>query len=200
MEAEDWNQRYAGAELIWTPQPNRVLVAETETLKPGRALDIGCGEGRNAVWLATQGWAVTGVDFSDLGLEKADRLADAQGVVVEWVLADLRTHEPERSAFDLVVVLYVHLGANKRRAVHAAAASALRQGGTVIVLGHDASNLTDGHGGPQDPAVLFTPDDVVGDLPGLSVTKAERVVRSVSTETGERTAIDALVRAIRPSE
>ncbi|MCA1693654.1 MAG: class I SAM-dependent methyltransferase [Actinobacteria bacterium] len=197
MEADDWNRRYDGADLIWTAQANRTLMAEVESLKPGRVLDLGCGEGRNAVWLASRGWEVTGVDFADVGLRKARRLAEAQAVVVEWVLADLRTYEPARSAYDLVVVLYLHLGPDHRRAVHAAAASALQPGGTIIVLGHDSSNLTDGHGGPQDPSLLFTPDDVVGDLPGLSVVKAERVVRPVPTEDGERMAIDALVRAVR---
>jgi len=197
MEADDWNRRYDGADLIWTAQANRTLMAEVESLEPGRALDLGCGEGRNAVWLASRGWEVTGVDFADVGLRKARLLAEAQAVVVEWVLADLQTYEPARSAYDLVVVLYLHLGPDHRGAVHATAASALRPGGTLIVLGHDSSNLADGHGGPQDPSLLFTPDDVVGDLPGLSVIKAERVVRPVPTEDGERVAIDALVRAVR---
>ena len=197
MEADEWNRRYEGPDLIWTAQANRTLMAETGSLEPGRALDLGCGEGRNAVWLASRGWAVTGVDFSDVGLEKARRLAEAQAVVVEWHLADLRFYEPAPSAYDLVVVLYLHLPADGRRAVHAAAASALRAGGTMLVLGHDSSNLSEGHGGPQDPSLLFTPDDVVDELPGLTVVKAERVVRTVSTEEGERTAIDALVRATR---
>ncbi|MCA1672282.1 MAG: class I SAM-dependent methyltransferase [Actinobacteria bacterium] len=198
MDSDDWNRRYEGAELLWTANANRVLMTEVEAMAPGRALDLGCGEGRNAVWLARQGWAVTGVDFSDVGLDKARRLAEAQAVNVEWVLADLRTYEPERHAYDLVVVLYLHLGARDRRAVHAAAALALAPGGTILVLGHDLYNLSDGHGGPQDPSILFTPDDVVADLPGLSMVKAERVSRRLSTEAGERTAIDALVRAVRP--
>ena len=68
MEADEWNRRYEGPDLIWTAQANRTLMAETGSLEPGRALDLGCGEGRNAVWLASRGWAVTGVDFSDVGL------------------------------------------------------------------------------------------------------------------------------------
>lgn len=199
MEADDWNRRYGGADFLWTAQANRVLMAEAEAVRPGRALDIGCGEGRNAVWLATKGWVVTGVDFSSVGLEKARRLADAQGVEVEWVLADLRTYHPARQAYDLVIVLYLHLGPEDRPAVHGAAASALAPGGTMVVLGHDTSNLTDGYGGPQDPALLFTPDDVVGDLATLSIVKAERVFRRVPTEAGERVAVDALVRAVRLS-
>ncbi|MGI9023228.1 MAG: class I SAM-dependent methyltransferase [Acidimicrobiales bacterium] len=197
MEADEWNRRYGGAELIWTAQANRALMEETEALEPGRALDVGCGEGRNAVWLASRGWAVTGVDFSDVGLDKARRLAEAQGVDVEWVLADLRAYEPAPQAYNLVVVLYLHLRAEDRRAVHAAAASAVRPGGTIVVLGHESSNLIHGYGGPQDPSLLFTPDDVVDDLHDLSIVKAERVDRRVPTESGERVAIDALVRAVR---
>jgi len=197
VDAEDWNQRYEGAELLWTAQPNRTLVAEIANMVPGRALDVGCGEGRNAVWLAKQGWSVTGVDFSNVGLDKARRLADAEQASVEWVLADLRTYRPPTDAYDLVVVLYLHLPAPERQTVHAAAARSLRPGGSLLVVGHDLTNLSDGHGGPQDPSILFTPDDVVEDLPTLSILKAARVTRTVSTDAGERSAVDTLVRGMR---
>lgn len=199
MEREEWNRRYEGAELLWTATPNQMLVGEVEHLPAGRALDVACGEGRNAVWLAEKGWSVTGVDFSDVALGKARRLAQARGVSVDWVLADLRSYHPRPGAYDLVVVLYLHLPADERRTVHLACTSSLRPGGVLIVLGHDVSNLTDGYGGPQDVSILFTPDDVVADLAGTGVTieRAERVQRRVSTETGERIAIDALVRAAR---
>ena len=197
MGPEGWNERYEKSDLIWGAAANRTLVSEVGTMVRGRALDLGCGEGRNAVWLARQGWTVTGVDFSEVGLEKGRRLAEAEGVTVEWELADLRTYTPAADAYHLVVVLYLHLPADERRSVHAAAAAALRAGGAIIVLGHDESNLTDGYGGPQDAAILFTPEDVVEDLAGLSVVKAERVARRVSTDAGVRSAIDALVRAVR---
>ncbi len=113
-------------------------------------------------------------------------------------LADLRTYQPPTDAYDLVVVLYLHLPAPERQTVHAAAARSLRPEGSLLVVGHDLTNLSDGHGGPQDPSILFTPDDVAADLDGLSIVRAERITRSVSTEEGERTAIDALVRAVRP--
>lgn len=147
MDAEDWNQRYEGAELLWTAQPNRTLVAEIADMVPGRALDVGCGEGRNAVWLAKQGWSVTGVDFSNVGLDKARRLAEAEEASVEWVLADLRTYQPPTDAYDLVVVLYLHLPAPERQTVHAAAARSLRPEDSLLVVGHDLTNLSDGHGG-----------------------------------------------------
>ncbi|PLS76643.1 MAG: class I SAM-dependent methyltransferase [Actinobacteria bacterium] len=197
MEPEDWNRRYDGPDLVWTAEPNRILVSEVEPMAPAHALDLGCGEGRNAVWLAKQGWSVTGVDFSDVGLAKARRLAEAEGVSAEWVSADLRDYQPEESAFDLVVVLYLHLPPGERRAVHTTAATAVRPRGTLLVVGHDLTNLSEGYGGPQDPSILFTPDDLAGDVPGLTIVKAERVRRQVSTDAGERTAIDAVLRAER---
>ena len=197
MEREGWNRRYEGTELLWTGAPNRLLVSEVATMPPGRTLDLGAGEGRNAVWLATEGWKVTGVDFSDVGLEKARRLAEAGGVEVEWVLADLRTYAPENSVYDLAIALYLHLPAPERRTVLSAAARGLATGGTLLVLGHDVTNLEQGHGGPQEKSILFTPEDVIADVPELFIEKAERVTRSVPTETGEKKAIDALVRAGR---
>ncbi len=202
MDRAEWNRRYDTAEMLWSPEPNRFLVTETEDMAPGRALDLGSGEGRNAVWLAERGWEVTAVDFSDVGLAKGRRLAQSRSVEVAWVLADLLEYQPPARGYDLVIVLYLHLSATDRNRVHEAAARALRSGGTLLVVGHDRSNLAHGHGGPQDPAILFTPEDVVDDLagvPGMSIVRAERVTRTVSTDEGERTAIDALVRAVRSS-
>jgi SAM-dependent methyltransferase len=196
---EDWDARYAGRELVWTAEPNRFLVAETSELPPGRALDLACGEGRNAVWLAERGWRVTGVDFSAVGIDKARRLADSRGVEVEWVVADVLEYRPEPGAFDLVAVLYLQLPEDERRAMLAAASDAVAPGGTLLVVGHDLLNLTEGHGGPRTAAVLFTPEDVTTDLRGLEVERAQRVLRPVALEGGgEATAIDALVRASRP--
>lgn len=197
MDAQAWNQRYSTSDLIWTAEPNQFLVAETATLPAGRALDLGAGEGRNAVWLARRGWQVTAIDFSDVGLAKAEALADHAEVSVETICADAT--EPVDGTFDLVTVLYLQLPSEQRRRAVANAAAAVASGGTLLVVGHDTTNLTDGVGGPQDPAVLFTPDDVVADLArsGLTVERAERVYRMVRTASGDRTAIDALVRARR---
>jgi SAM-dependent methyltransferase len=200
MDRHAWDERYGGDGLLWRADPNRFLVAEVAELPPGRALDVACGEGRNAVWLAGQGWTVTGVDFSRVALDKARRLADSHGVTVEWVNADVGDWEPPAGRYDLVVVFYLHLPAERRRAVHARAASALAPGGTMLVVGHDLANLDGGHGGPQDPAVLFTHEDVASDLAGLDIVRAERVRRAVTTDGGEVEAIDALVRAVRQSD
>ena len=153
------------------------------------------------MWLATQGWEATGVDFSQVGLDKAAQLASSNDVDVRWICADVTTwHPPER--FDLVVVFYVQLAETERRAAFGTAAAALAPGGTLLILGHDLVNLTDGTGGPQNPAMLYTPDDVRGDLAAAAVTdlvvdRAERVERPVETDAGARVAIDCLVRAHR---
>jgi SAM-dependent methyltransferase len=195
VKREDWNRRYAETGLLWTAMPNRFLVAEVADLAAGRALDLACGEGRNAVWLAERGWDVVGVDFADVALAKAAQLAAQRGVALELVHADLRDYEPEPRAFQLVCVLYLQLPAEERRGVLARAADALAPGGTFVLVGHDSTNLEHGHGGPSDARVLFTPEDVAGELPELELVKAERVLRPV--DGAERPAIDALVRARR---
>ena len=201
MKADDWNHRYADKELLWTAQPNRFLVAETESLPPGRALDLACGEGRNAVWLAERGWLVLGVDFSDVAIGKAHELAAARGVAAAtgWLVADLTAYEPEPGAYDLAILFYLQVPADERRAIVRRAAAALAPGGTFLLVGHDLRNLESGYGGPKDPDVLYLPEDVAADLDGtgLELERAEAVDRPVETPEGERIAIDALVRARR---
>lgn len=203
MDRNDWNARYGGTELVWTADPNRFLVAEVEGLPPGRALDLACGEGRNAVWLATRGWAVCGVDFSSAGLDKGRALAAAAGVEVEWIEADVTTWRPSGPVFDLVVILYLQVPAAGRRAAAIAAVSGLAPGGTLLWVGHDLDNLVSGYGGPQHPEVLHTADDLVADLhaadPGLVIERAGTVVRTVEKDDGRHEAIDTLVRAHRPT-
>ena len=198
MEREDWNRKHGECGLLFGVEPNRFLVAEADGLAPGRALDLACGAGRNAVWLAQRGWTVTGADFSDVAIENARRLAadrGRRGRVGAGRPAASGSRRP--ASFDLVAVLYLQLPADERRAVLAHAADAVAPGGTLLVVGHDLENLNGGHGGPKDPRVLFTPDDVVAEVGGLEIEKAERVLRPVETEDGEARAIDALVRARR---
>jgi len=205
MDAADWNARYDTAELIWKGEPNRFLPPEVEGMVVGTAVDLACGEGRNAVWLAQQGWTVTGVDFSDVGIDKARRLASDNDVDVTWVVADATTWAPPTEGFDLVAVFYLQLPAADRRAALRTAARALDVGGTLVLVGHDLLNLTEGHGGPQDPAVLLTAEDILDDLTAAEVEldlelvteRAGRVDRVVATEDGERTAIDTFVRVRR---
>jgi SAM-dependent methyltransferase len=198
VDANAWDERYAGDELVWSAVPNRFLVAEVEGLPAGRALDLACGEGRNAVWLAERGWNVTGVDFSNAGLDKGRRLSEARGVSVHWELADVTAYTPAPESFDLVIVMYLHLPEAARRVAFRHAAAALAPGGSLLVVGHDITNRSDGWGGPSDARVLYGPDDVTANLEGLETVKAERVRRPVPTDDGEKIAIDVLVRASRP--
>jgi len=196
---ERWNRRYAAADRIHsTSVPNRFLVAEIADLAPGMALDLACGAGRNAVWLAQRGWRVTAVDFSAAALAMARDLAAECRVSVDWIEADVVTWTPPALAHDLVCVLYLQLPAPDRRRALRHAVSAVRPGGTLLVVGHDLLNLTEGWGGPSQPDVLFTPDDIAGEIDGLQVEKAERVRRPVEDGGVLHEAIDALVRARRP--
>jgi 2-polyprenyl-3-methyl-5-hydroxy-6-metoxy-1,4-benzoquinol methylase len=196
VRREDWNRRYAETDSVWSLTPNRFLVAEARGLRPGRALDLACGEGRNAIWLAELGWTVTAVDFSDVAVEKARRRAADAGVEVDFRALDLLDFEPEPLAYDLVLVLYLQIPPDERRLVLSRAAEAVAPGGTFLLVGHDLSNRTEGVGGPSDPSLLYTPDQIASELPGLEIVKAERVRRDV--DDADRPAIDALVRAGRP--
>ena len=117
----------------------------------------------------------------------------------EWIAADLLDYEPQPHAFELVIVFYLQVPDAQRTPILKAAPSAVSPGGTFLLVGHDSSNIAEGHGGPQDPAVLYTAEDVSRDLEetGLRIERAERVQRPVQTPEGERTALDALVRASR---
>ena len=197
MDSRGWDRRYGGSELIWTAEPNRFLAAEVAGLSPGRALDLACGEGRNAVWLAERGWRVTGVDFSQVGLDKAQRLAQERGVAVAWELADLIEYLPPPAAFDLVAILYLHLHPATTCEILRRAAAALAPGGTLLVVGHDPTNIEEGYGGPQNPAILMAPDQIADALDDLEIERAERVRRPVPSAGEDVCAIDALVRAVR---
>jgi len=195
VRREDWDARYAAVENLWAAKPNRFLVAEVGDLEPGRALDLACGEGQNAIWLGTLGWRVTGVDYSEVAIAKARARAERDGVDVDFVCADLVTYEPDARAFDLVLVLYLHIPSAQRAAIHANAAAAVGPGGTFLLLGHDLTNLTDGVGGPSDPDILYTADEIAPELTGLEIEKATVVLRDVAGQ--ERDAIDTIVRARR---
>ena len=198
MDAEDWDARYRTSELIWTAEPSRFVVEVLEGAAPGVGVDLACGEGRNAVWLAEQGWTMTAADFSAEALAKAAALSGARGVEITLVQADAVTWSPPPDQ-DLVLLAYLHLPAAERAAALGHAVATCRTGGQVVVVGHARANLHGGYGGPQDPAVLLEPTEVAADLTaaGAEVLRAEHVERPVSTEDGTRTAIDTLVVARR---
>jgi 2-polyprenyl-3-methyl-5-hydroxy-6-metoxy-1,4-benzoquinol methylase len=191
-----WDERHAARQPIESFEPDPTLVDEIGSLRPGRALDLGAGDGRNAIWLAIQGWQVTAVDFSQVALDRGRALATASGVRVEWQLADLLEWSPGASRFDLVTLFFIHLPPDERRDVYARAAAAVAPGGTLLIVGHDRTNLVDGVGGPQDPTVLFTPGEIAADLAGFRVDRADVARRRVLDGDGP---IDAIVRAVRVS-
>ncbi len=193
--AELWDARYASRDPIESADADPTLVEETAAMTPGAALDLGAGDGRNAVWLAEHGWRVTAVDFSAVAIERGRTLATMAGVEVDWRREDLLTWTPPMAAFDLVALFFIHLPADERRSIYTGAAAAVRPGGTLLVVGHDLSNLRDGVGGPQDPDVLFTPVDIVRDLPtGFAVMRSETVCRAGAPLPAP---IDAIVRVVR---
>ncbi len=201
MDASAWDERYAASELVWSLGPNEFVAEECAGLPPGRAVDVACGEGRNAVWLASRGWRVTALDFSRVAIEKGRSLPGGQDV--DWQVADATTWEADAS-YDLALLCYLQLVEAERREAVRRAAAAIAPGGTLLVIAHDRSNLTEGTGGPPDPAVLMTAEDVVGDLAGLpfEVERAERVAREVAVDEQHRgddgrIAWDCLVRAHR---
>jgi len=182
MDSTAWDQRYAERELVWSAGPNQFVADLAGPLPSGRAVDLAAGEGRNAIWLATRGWMVTAVDFSAVALDKGRRLAAQAGVTesLTWVEADLTRWVPDPSAFDLVLVAYLQLPWPEMAGLLARAAEAVAPGGTLLIVGHDRSNLVRGAGGPQDPSVLYTPQEVsgaVGGSAGVAVTRADTVER-----------------------
>ena len=194
-----WNERYSSEELVWGIEPNRFLAEELGDAEPvGRVLDLACGEGRNAIWLAERGFEVTAVDFSEVAIERARGLAGRRGVDVEWICADVTSYEPPPEAFERVVVLYLHLPeADQARALQHAVA-ALAPGGALLMIGHALRNLTEGVGGPQHPGVLWDPDSLSKALVelGLELERAEERIRAVE---GKGSAIDNLLSARRPA-
>ena len=198
MHAEQWNERYEGTELVWSAGPNQFVEAACRDLTPGRAIDLAAGEGRNAIWLAEQGWDATAVDFSDVAIDKAREIARRRGVDLTAEVADLDTYVPEPGGFDLVVVAYLHLPAERLDPMLRRAAAAVAPDGTFLLIGHDLSNLDGGHGGPQVPDVLTTPEQVLAALgDGFDVGTAEVAERHVVTDDGQRTALDTFVVARR---
>jgi len=198
MDSDAWNARYdAAPDLVWSREPNRFVVQELADLSPGRAIDLAAGEGRNALWLAGQGWQVTAVDFSEVAIGRGRRLADEHGLSVEWLVADLTEYQPPAGRFDLVLIAYLQLPGDEMAEVLRRAADALAPGGTLLLVGHDLANLEHGTGGPQDPRVLHTPEAVAAALPGLRIEQAATVRRPVPTDDGSVDALDTLVRAVR---
>ncbi|EIV92214.1 cyclopropane-fatty-acyl-phospholipid synthase family protein [Frankia sp. QA3] len=184
--AEFWDARYAGAPRIWSGEPNVALVRLAGGVAPGRALDLGCGEGGDAVWLARRGWRVTAVDVSEVALGRAAAQAAAAGVGdrVVWRRLDLGVEFPA-GMFELVSAQFLHSEVELPRVrILRAAAGAVVVGGTLLVAGHAAGPAGHGHPGlvfPSAGEVLASLELVVG---GWEVVVCEEFERSVRWPDG----------------
>jgi len=194
MDSETWDERYGEDDLVWSAEPNLFLPPLVAQLTPGTALDVACGEGRNALWLARQGWSVTAVDFSPVGIEKARQIAGDTDV--DWVVEDATTYVPGKS-FDLVIIFYLQLPYPQVSAAFHNAVAALAPGGTLFSVGHASSNLADGYGGPQMPEVLWQENGLRPLLSGLDIVELGERKRYV--EAADATAIDLVAWATKPT-
>jgi SAM-dependent methyltransferase len=193
MDSAMWDARYEASDLVWSAEPNLLLPPLVDGLESGRALDLACGEGRNALWLANQGWSVTGVDFSPVAIQKARQLsADTD---VQWVVGDATAYTVDRP-FDLVLLFYLHLPADAIEKVFERAIESLAPGGALFCVGHAVRNMTDGYGGPPYPEILWSQEllaPLVSDLDVVELGERERYVADA-----DATAIDLVVRATKP--
>ncbi|MFJ9174990.1 class I SAM-dependent methyltransferase [Streptomyces sp. NPDC102360] len=160
--AQEWDERYRAADQLFSGNPNGVLVAEVGELPPGRALDVGCGEGGDALWLARRGWQVTAVDVSEVALRRAAAAgADVEGRV-SWSRADLAVTPPPAGAFDLVTVQYFPLLRSAGLAAARGLVDAVAPGGTLLFVTHALADLAHDHAVTAEfnPADYYWADDV----------------------------------------
>jgi thioredoxin reductase/SAM-dependent methyltransferase len=198
MDAGAWDERYRSSQGVWSGRPNAQLVTEVADLSPGTALDLGCGEGADAVWLAARNWRVTAVDWSPTALERAAAHAEAAGVagLVEWVAADLAGWAPAAATFDLVSAHFLHPTAEERPALLARLAGAVAPGGTLLWVGHEYTEARAVWGAGR----FATVDDLVADLPGdaWEVLVAEARPREALGHEGDALVVnDVVLRARR---
>ncbi len=198
-----WEERYASSRALWSGDPNPQLVAEAEGLTPGRALDVGCGEGRDAIWLAGRGWEVTGIDISTTALARARGHAEEAGADVasrtEWAWADITTYDPGDALFDLVSVQYVHLPSALRDDVHRRLARAVAPGGILLIATHDRSDLDTTVGRPPFPDFFATAREVADALPAEAweVLVADTRPRTATDPEGRQVTVHDAVTVAR---
>ena len=200
-----WDDRYASAESIWSGNPNPQLVDQVRDLTPGTALDIGSGEGADVIWLAAQGWTVTGVDVSQVALDRAAKHAAEQGIDTEqritWQQVDLVTWTPTPAGFDLVSAQFMHLPQLLLKAVHARLAAAVRPGGSLLIVGHHPSDLDAVVDLSEEQRDFFyTPEQIAETLPSQDweIVVADSPTREAKGPEGElMTRRDAVLHARR---
>ncbi|WP_125609528.1 class I SAM-dependent methyltransferase [Specibacter cremeus] len=202
FDAALWDARYRDNASVWSGNPNRQLVAEAAGLGPGTALDAGCGEGADAIWLAAHGWRVTAVDFSAVALDRAAAHAAQRGQTsrITWARHDLLDWTPPAAAFDLVSAQFLHLPGTPRISVQERLAAAVAPGGTLLIVGHDASDLHTTIRRPQLPDVFFAAQDVADalDPDEWTVVACESRPRQAHDDDGHAVTVhDAVLRARR---
>ncbi len=165
-----WDAKFSEAQ--WPSKPDLALIALTSDLMPGKALDIGCGPGRNAIWLARQGWDVTGIDASQVGLSQALAKAKEYGVSITTIHSDIFMAEMGKDSYDLVVMANIHLTPPLREQLFTKAQAAIKDGGYLFVIGHHVDDL--GRVGPPDANLLFSEDDLRQAVDGLEIIKLQR--------------------------
>ncbi len=215
MDAGAWDTRYAGAELVWSAGPNVWVRELCAPMSPGLALDVAAGEGRNALWLVEQGWAVVAADFSAVGVERMNEIADhrlaQRRSAFAAVVADATQPAPgppsdlvvdegtgaggagARGGYDLVLISYLHLPRSDWGEALAAAVRATVVGGSVLVVAHAVRNLTEGVGGPKDATILLDPEDVIASAAELPVDVELAQLRRRDVEGSDRPALDTVV-------
>jgi SAM-dependent methyltransferase len=201
---EFWDARYRTAARMWSGEPNPRLVEHVAESPPGDALDVGSGEGADAIWLAARGWRVTGVDISPVALERAAARAARAGAEIAdritWRQADIRSWLPDPNRYDLVSAQFLHLPQPVLRTVHTRLAAAVRPGGTLLIVGHHPWDLGTSVPRPPDPGLFFTAEQVAATLdPGdWSVDVAEAAARQTTDPDGAPVTVhDAVLRAVR---
>jgi SAM-dependent methyltransferase len=201
-DATLWDERYRSQAAVWSGNPNIRLVEEVSELAPGSALDVGCGEGADAIWLAERGWRVTAADISSVALERArtaEMSVDAAGRI-DWLHIDLVKCDPPAPAYDLVSAHFMHLPKEPRDVLFRRLAALVKPGGTLLVVGHHPSDLQTTARRPRRPGVLYTAADIAALLePGdWDVIVNEARERSTTDPDGRTITIhDAVLRARR---
>ena len=199
---EFWDNRYSSAGKLWSGQPNAQFAAHAADLEPGEALDAGCGEGADAIWLARRGWSVTAVDVSAVALERAAAAAGAAGADVAgrigWRREDLLTWVPEADRYDLVSAQFMHFPRAELTAFHQRLAAAVRPGGTLLLIAHHPDDLHAARNGHPD--LFWYAEDIAASLePGQwEVRMAEASGRSAIDHDGQPVTFrDTVLRAAR---
>ena len=201
---EFWDARYSSRDQLWSGSPNRRFAEQVADLTPGTALDVGCGEGADAIWLASRGWRVTGVDVSTVALERAAGRADEIGKDVAdritWQQVDLMSWDPAPARFDLVSAQFIHLPLAERDALNRRLAAAVRPGGTLLIVGHHPSDLETTIGRWNLPGLLFTAEEIAATLDPdtWEIVVAAALERQERDPEGRAVTIrDAVLRARR---